>query len=83
MSHTSQYLIERRRHDVVAHGEDKIPGPLPMRRESDGVRARLQRWMELAEKALNSPSPDNGDSPQAFRPMTLHREGNGSEPNQH
>ena len=61
MSSNPKVPVERRRRvgllqDVlrISKGEDQTP----LRRESDQVRARLQRWIELADKALGRPSKD-------------------------
>lgn len=54
--------VERRRRvsllqDVlrISKGESQTP----LRRESDQVRARLQRWIELADRALGKHSKDD------------------------
>jgi len=45
--------IERRRRNKL---QEMLPTPggatTPLRRESDRVKARLQRWIDLADKAL-------------------------------
>jgi len=54
MNSGTKFPIERRRrdtlHDIIAH--PVLPEAAPMRRESDQMRARLQRWVQLADAAL-------------------------------
>lgn len=55
VSDSPKIPIERRRRNNVFHEMRSIfcsSNPIPMRRESDAVKARLQRWVELADKAL-------------------------------
>lgn len=43
--------IERRRRNSANDQPGKKP-PVPLRRESDQVKARLERWIDLADRAL-------------------------------
>jgi hypothetical protein len=65
MSTNSKVPLERRRrnnlwHDMV--GILKNSRIIPARRESDMVKARLQRWVDLADRALGKNSSDNDAS---------------------
>jgi hypothetical protein len=62
--------VERRRRSSLLHDVMRISrggSGTPLRRESDQVRARLQRWIELADKALgkHSKQDDHSDSSAA------------------
>ena len=62
--------IERRRRSSLLHDVMRISrggNQTPLRRESDQVRARLQRWIELADKALGKApkEEDHSDSSAA------------------
>jgi hypothetical protein len=47
-------IERRRRHDAA---EESATKPVvPLRRESDQVKARLQRWIDLADRALGGAS---------------------------
>ncbi|HKW19312.1 MAG TPA: hypothetical protein VJO35_17520 [Terriglobales bacterium] len=62
MSSNPKIPVERRRrsgllHDVMRF--TRASAPTPLRRESDQVRARMQRWIELADRALGRPPTPN------------------------
>jgi hypothetical protein len=61
MSSGSKFPIERRRRDSSSQqfaGDSVLRDTSHMRRESDLVKARLQRWVELADTALGRPHRD-------------------------
>jgi hypothetical protein len=57
--------LERRRRNnlwesmIGVFRNSRVP---PMRRESDMVRSRMQRWVELADRALKKSPPNTGTS---------------------
>ena len=55
-----QFHVERRRRDVVSQNLLSVATVSQLRRESDLVRARLQRWIELADAALGRLKPRSG-----------------------
>jgi hypothetical protein len=63
MSSQPKVPLERRRRNnlwegmlgILTHSESP-----PMRRESDMIRSRMQRWMELADSALGKRRTDSG-----------------------
>ena len=60
--------VERRRRVGLLQGVLRISkgnNQTPLRRESDQVRARLQRWIELADRALGRHSDDDHDHPDS------------------
>lgn len=55
MSSEAKVPLERRRRNNLWEGMLGIlthSRPAPMRRESDMIRSRMQRWVELADRAL-------------------------------
>jgi len=65
MSANPKVPLERRRRnnlwqDMV--GILRSSRTIPARRESDMVKARLQRWMELADRALGKGPSESGTS---------------------
>lgn len=52
--------VERRR--TRHHSLQSTAADVPLRRESDQVKARLLRWIDLADRALGKPSSNNGHS---------------------
>jgi hypothetical protein len=65
MSANPKVPLERRRRnnlwqDMV--GILRNSRTIPARRESDMVKARLQRWVELADLALGKSSSESGTS---------------------
>jgi len=62
MNSGTKFPIERRRRDVP---QDIVRHPVlreagPMRRESDQLKARLQRWVDLADAALGRAQRNSG-----------------------
>ena len=62
MSSQPKVPLERRRRNNLWEGmlgslTDSRTGP--MRRESDVIRSRMQRWMELADSALGKKRTEN------------------------
>lgn len=65
MSSVSKVPIERRRRGNVLKDLLRITKSAqttPLRRESDQVKARLKRWIDLADRALGKNSHKNGSS---------------------
>jgi hypothetical protein len=65
MSSVSKVPIERRRRGNVLKDLLRITKSAqttPLRRESDQVKARLKRWIDLADRALGKSSHNNGSS---------------------
>jgi hypothetical protein len=63
MSLEPKVPLERRRRNNLWAGMSGIlthSRTAPMRRESDMMRSRMQRWVELADKALGTSRPDSG-----------------------
>jgi len=57
--------VERRRRNNLWEGMMGVfrhSRVLPMRRESDVVRSRMQRWVELADRALGKSRTENGSA---------------------
>jgi hypothetical protein len=55
--------LERRRRNNLWEGMLGVlthSKPVPMRRESDMIRSRMQRWVELADHALGNGGPGGG-----------------------
>jgi hypothetical protein len=56
--------IERRRKSQLG----EMPGVFPSstvtsgRRESDQIKARLEHWIELADKVIGKPPPGEGEA---------------------
>jgi hypothetical protein len=65
MSANQKVPLERRRRNNLWHdmlGIFRNSETIPARRESDMVKARLQRWVELADQALGKHSSESGTS---------------------
>jgi hypothetical protein len=63
MSSQPKVPLERRRRNNLWEGMLGIlthSRTVPMRRESDMIRSRMQRWMELADSALGKRRTDSG-----------------------
>jgi hypothetical protein len=63
MSSQPKVPLERRRRNNLWEGMLGIlthSRTVPMRRESDMIRSRMQRWMELADSALGKRRADSG-----------------------
>jgi hypothetical protein len=63
MSSEPKVPLERRRRNNLWEGMFGIlnhSSTAPMRRESDMIRSRMQRWVELGDSALRKRRPDNG-----------------------
>jgi len=63
MSSPPKVPLERRRRNNLWEGMLGIlthSRTVPMRRESDMIRSRMQRWMELADSALGKSRTDSG-----------------------
>jgi len=57
MSLETKVPLERRRRNNLWEGMLGVlthSKPAPMRRESDMIRSRMQRWVELADRALGN-----------------------------
>ena len=73
MATSPKFPIERRRRHNPAQNPQELTQQSavpPMRRESDVVRARLQRWIELADRALGLTKRNgrNGDKSHHVNP---------------
>jgi len=65
MSANPKLPLERRRRNNLWQdmlGIFRDSREIPARRESDMVKARLQRWVELADRALGKNSSGNGSA---------------------
>jgi hypothetical protein len=63
MSSPPKMPLERRRRNNLWEGMFGIlthSRTTPMRRESDLIRSRMQRWVELADRALGKGSAGSG-----------------------
>lgn len=63
MSNSPKVPLERRRRNNLWYdmlGIFRHSSTIPARRESDMVKARLQRWVELADRALGKNSSHSG-----------------------
>jgi hypothetical protein len=63
MSSEPKVPLERRRRNNLWEGMLGIlthSRTAPMRRESDMIRSRMQRWVELADSALGKRRTDSG-----------------------
>jgi hypothetical protein len=62
MSSNPKIPLERRRRNNLWEGMTGIftkSRVAPMRRESDMIRSRMQRWVELADRALRKAPPES------------------------
>jgi hypothetical protein len=65
MSSEPKVPLERRRRNNLWEGMLGIltnPRTVPMRRESDLIRSRMQRWVELADRALGKSRTESGSA---------------------
>jgi hypothetical protein len=70
MSSEPKVPVERRRRNNLWEGMLGIltnSRVTPMRRESDMIRSRMQRWVELADRALGK-SPVESGSGKSYPP---------------
>lgn len=81
MSLRPKIPLERRRRNNLWEGMLGIlthPRTAPMRRESDMIRSRMQRWVELAdsvlEKTRTNHRPPKPYTPEETNPEALNNE---------